>query len=525
MAELELSSNMRPRRLWLVLTVALALMGLVLILFHTRNGPGITGDSVHYVMGAENLLDGRGYARTSGGGEAIPITAFPPGYSWVLAAGGLLTDDLFEIGRWLSGLLFGATIGLTSLIVYQQISKLAPAIFAAGLIILSEDLIQIFSWVMSEPVFIVLMLLAVLGLSRYLETGQRGILIASAILAVASTLVRYVGLSLLGASVIAILILGRGKLLRRFIDSVVFASISAIPLVLWFSRNAALGGSLTNRALGFHPLPGDLGLVFLGTANAWFFPLTLGLPKEVRGLMSVAIVAIFLGWLLYSGWKQAEHSKRNGAKRWALAWVLIIVISTYLIALIFNTSFFDASTTRFGAARYLTPILVLSIILLTVTGARLLEKFRANRLVIGLISALGLFILSTYAIRAVQVLNDPGKAFRYTDIKNDRPDLVATLRELGQDRPLISNDIELIYVLADRPAYRFPIEYDHYQQAVRDDLDEQIQFTREQLNDGGVIVLFDAAALDAELEIVQLLGAIPLLEFEGAYFFSGQNYD
>ena len=94
------STIARPREWrWLVAAIGLASLGILLILFHTRNGPGVTGDSVHYVMGAENLLAGRGYARTAGGGEAVPITGFPPGYSGVLSGVGLFVEDLFDGGR------------------------------------------------------------------------------------------------------------------------------------------------------------------------------------------------------------------------------------------------------------------------------------------------------------------------------------------------------------------------------------------------------------------------------------------
>lgn len=517
----------------------MVLAGITLILFHTRRGPGITGDSVHYVMGAENLLDGKGYARTSGGGEIIPITAFPPGYSWLLSIAGLLSGNLFEIGRWLSALLFGATIGLSSLLVLKHTSKATTAIFASALVLLSEDLLQIFSWVMSEPAFIVLMLIGAWTLARHIETGSRKPLIAAAVIFAFSTLVRYVGLSFLGAGVVAILILGRRRIRDRIINSFAFAAIYALPLAVWFYRNAALGGSITNRALGFHLISADLGFVFLGTANAWFFPLTLSLVREIRGLMSVAIVVTILGWFIYDGWEKRSHSRRDVHDgwekrspsrsdvddRWALPWVLLIGIPIYLIALLFNTSFLDASTTRFGAARYLTPVLVSSIILVSIAGARLLERIRNKPAARGLLMFLGLFILSTYGVRAAQVLSDPGKAFRYTDIKNDEPQLVAALSEFAEEVTLISNDPELIYALVDRPAYRFPIAYDHYQQALRTDLAEQIQFTRDQLEAGAVVVIFDAPSIEEDMEIIHMLEAVPLFERDGAQFYSGADHD
>jgi hypothetical protein len=101
---------------WLVsfLLLLIAAVGVGLILYETRIGPGINGDSVHYIMGAENLLLGNGFSRWSGGGEIRPITGFPPFYSTVLACMGFIGLDLFQVARILNALLFGANIFLHS---------------------------------------------------------------------------------------------------------------------------------------------------------------------------------------------------------------------------------------------------------------------------------------------------------------------------------------------------------------------------------------------------------------------------
>jgi len=71
---------------WGVIAIAvLCIVGVSLILYFTRTSPGVSGDSVWYVMGAENMLAGDGYSRTSGGGEIKPIVGFPPFFSMVLA--------------------------------------------------------------------------------------------------------------------------------------------------------------------------------------------------------------------------------------------------------------------------------------------------------------------------------------------------------------------------------------------------------------------------------------------------------
>ena len=51
---------------WGLITIAaLCLIGVILILYFTRSDLGMSGDSVWYMMGADNMLAGNGYSRTS----------------------------------------------------------------------------------------------------------------------------------------------------------------------------------------------------------------------------------------------------------------------------------------------------------------------------------------------------------------------------------------------------------------------------------------------------------------------------
>jgi hypothetical protein len=59
---------------WIPLLIV-ALAGLAVDLYLTRNGAGITGDGVWYVQGAENILGGHGYSLQRADGF-IPITLF-----------------------------------------------------------------------------------------------------------------------------------------------------------------------------------------------------------------------------------------------------------------------------------------------------------------------------------------------------------------------------------------------------------------------------------------------------------------
>lgn len=63
----------------------IGLAGAVLLAYATPRGMGLVNDSVGYISGARNLVDGNGYSRLTGNGEPRPITNYPPLYSIVLA--------------------------------------------------------------------------------------------------------------------------------------------------------------------------------------------------------------------------------------------------------------------------------------------------------------------------------------------------------------------------------------------------------------------------------------------------------
>src|SRR3990172_2839567 len=122
----------RPRAGWILWVGVLALIGIILILAITRFGPGASGDSAYYVMGAQNMIEGNGFSRPSGGGETKPITGFPPVFSAVLAVLGLAGGDLLQVGRFLNAGLFAVNIFLAGGLVHRYTRSLWPTLLACA---------------------------------------------------------------------------------------------------------------------------------------------------------------------------------------------------------------------------------------------------------------------------------------------------------------------------------------------------------------------------------------------------------
>ena len=339
------------RMLCLALLIILAVAGTLLVLYNTRLGPGLSGDSIIYVQGAQNLLAGNGYSVQLGAGEVQPITGFPPLTSVSLAAAGLFDARLFDAGRWLNALLFGVNIFLAGWLVYRYTRSWLVAAIASAAVMAQATLVVAHSWVMSEGLFILWMLLVIWTLAEYLDGARPPqvkkpmLLVLSAIFTSLSILTRYVGLSLLVTAGLGLLLLHRGGWKRRLGDAVIFGAIAAAPVALWFLRNRQTGGSAVNRRFGLHLMADEMRGLLVDHILSWFYLTEIGLRWRARVLAFLALCAALFGGFAFREFRKAKGEER-GAKGEvhprplrALPWLLIFFAPVYVVIIWANSSF------------------------------------------------------------------------------------------------------------------------------------------------------------------------------------------
>jgi hypothetical protein len=478
-------------KLWLGSLLVISGLGVALILYYTRYVPGVGGDSVQYVMGAQNLLDGNGYGRVSGAGEIKPITGFPPFFSLVLAGVGLTGIDLFQGARILNAIFFGGSIFLTGRMIFHRTASPWSSLMGSALVLTSLSLVEIHGMVMTEPLFIFLMLLSIYSLIRYLDTHRLILLLLSGATASMATLTRYVGLGLVATGGLSILLLSDRRWRRRLLDCVIFGGITLVPLYLWLRRNAIVGGTTVNRELIFHPMQTQLLRVFLAEVASWLAPRILGLSRPVRNVL-VLILAIPWPLIFYVRELRDWFQKRSPSRGefWRLPWVLAINIASYLGILIINSTLLDAGTTMSAPPRYLAPIFICVVILFVIAIQRILEYYGKRITLQALATLIGGGLILLYSLQIVELVRDPTSIGGYLDYKVKRREAVFLLKTLDEDVPIITNNPEMIYVFVGRPSYMWPIAFDQYKQEERQDFNDQIEATREKLMDGGVLVVF-----------------------------------
>ena len=504
----------------------LALLGVALLFYFTRAGLAIRGDSVRYVMGAENLIAGNGFSRTSGGGELYPETGFAPFLSVVLAGMGFLGADMLAGARMLNLLLFGLNIALVGGMIHRFTRSWVAAILGGLLFLFAPNILESHGWLMTEALFVFLMLLSLACLLQFLETGRTSLLILSGCLAGAASVTRYIGLSLAPAGALAVLWLGRGPWRARLTQAFGFAALGVAPFLVWMLRNEAVADSgLANRQLIFHMIRPDLARFYLYEAATWAFPEPFVVPRAVRAAIAVALTGLGPAWYFLRIRRERRLSlDPTGGAFAALPWVFGVNLLSYFVVLILNSILLDAGTTEPAATRYLVPFFTLLVVFETCIYADVVSRADGTKAYRALGGGLAVVLIALYAQRSVPLAQASTLRLGFTGIRERSARAADDLLRLAGDRPIISNNPEMVYYLVDRPAYFMPILYDPYQQQTRPDFEAQLELATERMKDGSVLVIFGDLKPWEEEALVRLV-VVPLRTYDDVVIYGYPSSD
>lgn len=244
-----------------VLFVLVAVVGAVHVLVRTSSyGAAITSGSTFHLFAAENLLKGEGLQYFTG---QAPLP-YPPLFSLLLAGIGFLGTEPVEAGRLLNAAAFGLIIGVSGVWLYRNLQSRLLALGASVAVLVSLPLNDLSSYLVTELLFILFTLVALIQLERFLnrraaKTTWTPLLLASAF-AAGAAVTRYAGAALIISGVLMLFMLGRGlRIAARLKHSAVFGAISSIPLLAVLALNWAASGVLTvRRAATEQTLPDSL---------------------------------------------------------------------------------------------------------------------------------------------------------------------------------------------------------------------------------------------------------------------------
>ncbi|HVB03588.1 MAG TPA: hypothetical protein VNE41_07690 [Chitinophagaceae bacterium] len=223
-----------------------ALAGIFIIYLYTlHSGIGLSPDSITYMSTAENLHTSGKLVDFSG----YPVMEFPAGYPFFLAGLIYLTGhDPQWFAPAINAGLFALVI-LTSGWIMDRFTTTSTWYKRAILscIVLSPGILEVYSMLWSETIFILLALFFFLALHRFLDKQDNKSLLGMICLAAMACVVRLIGVTLLATGIILILAYPGRRIIRKIRTACVLGAGGSVLLILNLVHNEIISGTLAGH--------------------------------------------------------------------------------------------------------------------------------------------------------------------------------------------------------------------------------------------------------------------------------------
>lgn len=320
-----------------------ACIGFYAIYIYTSySGVGLSPDSIMYASAADSF-QAHGNMMTF---NKTPITFFPVFYPFFLGVIEFFSRiNPMEAGAMINRFLFAGVIFTSGWIMerFMSHSRIYKWLVLIA-IILSPALLEIYSYLWSETLFILEILFFIIAWWKYTHTHSIRMLMIAAIITAISCITRYAGVTIVATGGLLILLdyelTIRKKISHLFLYGFVSVSLLAGNLLM---NAIATGLSTGTREPSVTPF--FKNLYYVGTvindwgslsdkADAWAVPIT--------SVILLALIAI----LAWKTWKRRINSYENIVIAFALVYALFIIVS--------------ASITRYETidSRLLAPVFI-----------------------------------------------------------------------------------------------------------------------------------------------------------------------
>jgi hypothetical protein len=394
------TSDRSPTRPAVISVLALATFVAAAVLLATASGLGVSPDSVAYLsLADETRTDGSPYALL-----APSPTHYAP--LWAVLVGGISAvsgvDDLLGIGRFLNAFLAAAI----ALLVYLAVRR-SPAVpawwatVAAAVAALTFALFRLSVRALTEPLFVALILAALLLVEVGVQRRSRRLVRGAAAVAAAVVLTRFAGVALILPMAVAAWRTAPDRL-RRVLDVLTVAVITVVPTAIW-AVAAPEATASTHLSGGDRGGLDELGASFIQAGHVVFDPPSADFADPLYLLLGVAVLAApFVGAAAVAvGRSEGEGAgdrSRLGRLESSglLPWLLFLVAYTALIAV--QRWWID----REIIDRYWVPYIVVGVVVVAraIAESGLLLRRRSRTVAVavaGVVVVVNLALVATFA--------------------------------------------------------------------------------------------------------------------------------
>lgn len=329
----------------------ISVIGFLLIVIYTRyNGIGVSPDSIAYLSAARNMYEHGLLADYN----MQPLVDFPLFYPFFLSIIGFISRiDPLILAPYINGLLLAGIIVMTGYLIdtFQGTNKWYKRIVLLFLAI-SPSLLDIYSMLWSETLFLFLTVAFVASFSVYLRKRTLKSLLFCAFVAAVACITRYAGVTLIGTGLMLLVFDRSLEWHKRFLYSLYFGLVSVSLLIANLLRNAVITSSLTGpRQKGILTLSDNV--VFYGRVICSWLPVHYDQPRVVSGIAIAIFIFIVLLFLKRSWLNRTYETAEN-------CFAAFFIVYTVFIIGISTLSHFEQINNRFISPVYVPMIIGLT---------------------------------------------------------------------------------------------------------------------------------------------------------------------
>jgi len=480
----------RKEKISLLILSLLAILAFSVIYYANVLTVGVTPDSAIYIASAKSLLNGEGLTIPTAIDQPIPMTHFAPLYPALVALLGLSGLHLNTIAKWINIFLFTGNVFLVGYIIWRsQRGYLLLAPLASLYILVSEDILTIHSYALSDPLFLFLCILGLFLLAMYLTKPTPLTLISAIGVLALATLTRYAGIALIPTVFLSTIMIKGVKSRKNLFQAMGLSFVSGLPILAWLTRNFLTSESFYNRELVYHPMASHDFRRGLDTLSNWILPGRI--TGALRDGLALTILSALLILIIMALFKIFRTTKDKQAWKLeqAVPLVFFIFFISYLAVLSFTILFVDAQSTF--EYRLLSPALIGALIATFTTLPFHLRRVpRPIHVVLMFLFFLMITFNTVHAAKFVSKAHQ-GSFKMYAGDGWKKAEIIQQIQTLPEGIPIYSNGDEAIYYVTGRPAARLPEKSNPF--TLRDNPDYRDEIDQMQeilLEKDGMIVYF-----------------------------------
>jgi hypothetical protein len=434
---------------------ACAIAFYLICVFTSYSGVGVSPDSIMYTSAARNFSE-NGTLQTF---NHIPIVDFPVFYPLFLGCIMVITHtDPVAFGAILNSILFASLIFTSGWIMNRFVpsSQLYKWLMLIA-IVLSPALLQIYTYLWSETLFILEILFFIIAFREYLLKHTVKTLIIAAAIAAISCITRYAAVTIVGTGGLLLLLDRTLVLKKKIIHILIYGFVSISLLVTNLVVNALHTGTGTGpREPSITPFTKNL--YYFGTVMCDWMGFT---PAQYFLAIPVATVMLlgFVAALTYNYYRRHLNSYENLAITFSLVYGLFIIVS--------------ATFSRYERInhRLLSPLFITSLWAYTSWGLLWLKSINVKRtriivgtimtiLMLGFITKEFLIDYDRYKDQVADDYGNPG----YTDSSWMESEFAAYLKKIDKNMfdpnvTIYTDAHEAVYFFSGLSSYLVPHKF------------------------------------------------------------------